>query len=238
MFTPKRTAVGGILLGALALIVFGAALWYTQLRGDAPSGVSMTQAVNSIGGSPSADRTTGDFQGKWEISANGESFVGYRVREELRNIGATTAVGRTTAVTGALEFDGEAVRAVSVEADLRQLRSDNSVRDGQLRRQALETGTYPTASFVLAEPIPVDRVPAERETISADATGDLTIHGVTRRVTIPLQGQIRNGLLVVVGSTNIEFSDFNMAAPRAGSVLWVDERAVLEVQLVFEKDSV
>jgi polyisoprenoid-binding protein YceI len=160
------------------------------------------------------------------------------VQEELRNIGATTAVGRTTAVTGKLQFDGQAIRTVTVEADLTQLQSDNSVRDGQLRRQALETSTFPTASFVLAQPIALDAVPAEGETVTVSAVGDLTIHGVTRRVTVPLQGQLRNGLVFVVGSTNLEFADYNITAPRAATVLSVEERAVLEIQLVLEKESV
>ena len=59
------------------------------------------------------------------------------------------------------------------------------MRDGQLGRQGLETDTYPTATFVLAEPIELDAAPAEGQAIAATAVGDLTLHGVTQRVEIP-----------------------------------------------------
>src|SRR5581483_2792778 len=123
-------------------------------------------------------------------------------------------------------------------ADLTKLKSDQALRDGQLRRQGIETDTYPTATFVLTQPITLDRIPDEGETVTLPVTGDLTIHGVTRRVTIPLEGQRANGRVVVVGSTNLEFADYNITAPRAGSVLSVNNTAVLELQLVFEKASV
>ena len=79
----------------------------------------------------------------------------------LAGIGAFTAVGRTSAVTGSLAFDGAAITSVEIEADLTQLRSNDSRRDRTLGSQGLETGTYPTASFSLTQPIALDAVPAE-----------------------------------------------------------------------------
>jgi polyisoprenoid-binding protein YceI len=178
-----------------------------------------------------------DLAGTWALAPNSESFVGYRVKEELARIGSATAVGRTNAITATLQFDGSAIRDVRVTADLRTLRSDNNLRDGQLRTQALETNRFPAATFVLAEPIRLEAVPAEGVPVDATAVGDLTLHGVTRRVSIDLQGQRTRGLVVVVGSLEIRFADYGIAPPRAASVLSVEDRGILELQLVFQRQS-
>ncbi len=179
-------------------------------------------------------RPDGDLTGVWTLSERGESFAGFRVREELVGIGAFTAVGRTSAVIASLEFDGSAITAVNVEVDMTQLTTDDSRRDRALRGRGIETNRFPTSTFVLAEPIAIEAVPAEGGTISATAIGDFTLHGVTRRVEIPLEGQLTDGLVVVVGSLEIEFDDYDIVAPTAPIVVSVEDRGVMEFQLVFE----
>ena len=175
-----------------------------------------------------------DPTGEWVVSSEGETFVGYRVNEELLNIGVQTAVGRTSAVNGSLAFDGATITVVEIEADVTRLVSDDSRRDRALETRGLETATYPTASFSLTQPIALDAVPAEGDAITVDAVGELTIHGVTREVTIPLQGQRTGGFVVVVGSIGIQFGDYEMVAPRPFIVLAIDEFGVMEFQIVFE----
>jgi polyisoprenoid-binding protein YceI len=158
-------------------------------------------------GGGSAD---GSLEGTWTLVA-ADSFVGYRVKE---NSLARRSGRSNSAVTGCWSSTVLAITAVEVFADLTQLKSDDDRRDGRLRSQGIEWGTFPEASFVLAEPIALDGVPAEGETISATAVGDLTLHGVTNRVEFPLEGTLSNGLVVVVGSLLIQFADYDMEAPR------------------------
>ena len=175
-----------------------------------------------------------DPTGEWVVSSTGETFVGYRVNEVLAGIGAFTAVGRTSAVTGSLAFDGAAITSVEIEGDLTQLRSNDSRRDRTLESQSLETGTHPTASFSLTQPIALDGVPAEGDKIAVDAVGELTLHGVTNEVTIRLEGQRTDGYVVVVGSIEILFSDYGMETPRAFIVVSIENFGLMEFQLVFE----
>lgn len=192
-----------------------------------------TEAATTAAGSAGA-AASGDLSGTWTIdSAN--SFVGYRIDEELARIGSTTAVGRTSEVTGALAFDGETITVVDVLANLQGLTSDDDRRDGQLQRQALETNEFPEATFVLMEPITVEGDPTSGEPIAATAVGDLTIHGVTNRVEMPLEGQLVDGQVIVVGSTVILLADFDIDKPEAMSVLSVSEEATMEMQLVFTR---
>jgi polyisoprenoid-binding protein YceI len=243
MFTRRRTLIGGGVLTALAVAAVAAVVvWYTQFRGDAPPEVSLSGAVATLNSSPSAadgapSAGSDNLVGTWVLVPGGPSFVGYRVDEELARIGATTAVGRTGNVGATLTFDGSAITAVQVTADLTTLKSDQSMRDNALRDQALETAKYPTATFVLAGPIWLDSVPAEGVPVRVTAVGDLTLHGVTRRVSVDLQGQRTNGYVVVVGALDIRFADYTIAQPRSFAVLSVADHGTIELQLVFQKDA-
>ena len=206
----------------------------TRTATAAPTPTATPTSAATPAAEAASTRPEGELTGVWTLSDRGESFAGYRVREELATVGATTAVGRSSAITASLEFDGSAITAVDVEVDMTQLRSDQSRRDGALRQQAIETNTYPTSSFALTEPIPLDGVPAEGETISVTAVGDLTLHGVTRQVEIQLEGQLTDGLVVVIASIEIVFADYDIEKPRAGIVISVEDRGIMEFQLVFE----
>lgn len=199
-----------------------------------PSGTASAPAATSSGAA------SGDLTGRWTVDPSigsfsdfTSSFVGYRVQEELVNIGASTAVGRTPDVSGSLVAEGTAITGVEIEADLTTLKSDNDIRDGQLGRQGIETDTYPTATFVLTQPIELGAVPAEGETVSVTATGDLTLHGVTRSVQIPLQAKLSGGVVTVVGSLDILFSDYDIPLPQSMRVLSIADQGVMELQLHF-----
>ena len=176
-----------------------------------------------------------ELAGEWVLSERGDSFVGYRIDEELANIGAATAVGRTGQIEASLSFDGAAVTAVEIVADLRTLRSDQSFRDGALRDRGLESDTYPFATFRLAEPIVIERLPVDGDTLSATVAGTLELHGVTNAVQIVLEGQYVDGLVVVSGSTEIVLMDYEIEAPTGFRVLSIEESGQMEFQVVFER---
>lgn len=176
-----------------------------------------------------------DLAGTWVLSGQGTSFVGYRIGEELANIGTATAVGRTADVVVALEFDGEVITSVVIEADLRTLESDQSFRDGALRTRGIESDTYPFATFVLTEPISIDALPTGEETLSRTVQGTLDLHGVTNPVSVALEGQYVDGLVVVVGSTEIVLADYDIEPPTGFRVLSIDDVGIMEFQLVLER---
>lgn len=77
--------------------------------------------------------------------------------------------------------------------------------------------------------------PVEGVPLAVAAVGDLTLHGVTRQVTVELEGQLVGNRVVVVGSTPIVFSDYEIDSPSAVIVLAVEDHGVMEFQLVFER---
>ena len=67
------------------------------------------------------------------------------------------------------------------------------------------------------------------------ATGDLTVHGVTQPVAIPLEAQIVNDVIVVVGQLPIALSDYDIAAPSAPIVASVEDSALLEISVALTR---
>ena len=176
-----------------------------------------------------------DLAGTWTLSQQGTSFVGYRIGEELANIGTVTAVGRTSDIVATLDFDGASIQTVVIEADLRTLTSDQSFRDSALRTRGIETNLFPFATFTLTEPIAIDALPTAESTLSVTVQGTLDLHGVTNAVSIALEGQYFDGLVVVVGSTEIALADYDIEKPTGFRVLSIEDVGIMEFQLVLER---
>lgn len=254
--TRRRLLIGGGALATLAAVLV-LLLWWFVLRDDAPPAVTLPAAVSSVeeeedataAPSPSPDATASPataatsqpdasaaaLDGVWTLSDQGESFTGYRVEEELATIGYKEAVGRTPDVEASITIAGGRLEAVTVVADLRGLRSDDSRRDGALRRQALETNDFPTTTFALDEPAAIPAGLAAGESIAIEARGTLTLHGVARAVAVPIEARLTGDLLVVVGSLPILFADYDIAQPRSPILVSIEDNGVMEFQLVLER---
>jgi polyisoprenoid-binding protein YceI len=234
-------------------VVAGAGIWWF-LRDDAPDEVDLAAAVESVAASD-VDDTTGTaagadpvaedgIEGTWAVdtdtgtfnfedSASG-SYVGFRIAEELSSIGSTTAVGRTPEVTGEITIEGTTLTAATFEADMTAITTNESRRDSRVQ-SALETGQFPAAAFVLTEPVDVGAGADSGSAVSVTAVGDLTIHGVTRSVAIPLQAQRTGSTIVVVGQLDIVFADYDVQIPSSPVVVSVEDNGIVEVQLLFTR---
>ena len=235
---PRWVVPGGI--AAVLVILLGFATWYSVFRDDSPPAVNLRTATRgqergsgtettSLDGDWSVDPAIGDFA---DFSS---SFAGFRVQEELAGIGAKTAVGRTPDVTGSITIDGTSISTTVIDVDMTTLKTDDDRRDNAIRQQAIETNRFPTAKFELTEPIELDRIPREGKKITVDAVGDLTLHGVTRQVTFPLEAEVNGDSITATGSLEVQFVDYDINKPSAAIVLSVDDKGIVEVQLFFTK---
>lgn len=240
MFRSPRAKVLAIVAGVV--LVAGIALGaFLLLRDDAPEEASIDDAGQTLDGEGLEAASVDDIAGTWQVTAGPgttdetSTFAGYRIDEELGGgIGAQTAAGRTGDVTGSVTIaDGEVTEA-SFEVDMSTLRSDDERRDGQLKGRGLETDAFPTAGFELTEPValPADAVAGDQLTFSAP--GELTLHGVTRPVTIELQADLREGLIAIVGDAPIVLADYEISPPTGGFVVSVADQGSLEFQLFLE----
>jgi polyisoprenoid-binding protein YceI len=208
----------------------GVAATGSSTTSSSASSSSSSSSSDGIAGTWSVDTETGEFDYE---SATG-TFAGFRIAENLQSVGSTTAVGRTGDVTGTLTIEGTRVTAATFTADLTSITTNERRRDDKVQR-ALDTTTYPTATFVLTAPIDLGSSAPSGSTVKVTADGDLTIHGVTKRVQLPIEAKLVNGTIVLVASTDLTFSDYGVEVPTSPVVVSVDDHGTLEVQLLLTR---
>jgi polyisoprenoid-binding protein YceI len=220
-------------VGLVVVVVLGvgaAGAWWYVFGGSAPGKphLSVTASTDVAPGTATPD-------GNWTIVPGKGVFVGYRMQEKFAaDVIHKAAVGRTGSVTGTMTVASGAVTAATVTADLRTLSSDRAQRDNYIHTHALETDTYPMANFELAVPIalPSDARPGQK--LRTNAEGRLTLHGVTRDLTVGLQARWNGSTTEVVGSAPIVLADYGIEPPNT-SVVSVDDHGSFELQLTFRK---
>jgi polyisoprenoid-binding protein YceI len=233
-----------IAVAAVLVVALGAAGWWFFIRDDSPEAASIQTASETLdqetsGGDDSGAAGDATLDGEWAVDASIGSFddftstyAGYRVQEELAGVGGTTAVGRTPDVTGNIAIAGNQVTAGTFEVDMTTLKSDKDMRDNAIRSRGLETDAFPTATFELTEPV---ELPAGIEEAGAQvpfsATGDLTLHGVTKSVTLSFDAETRDGTIAIVGNAPIVMSDYQIEPPTSAIALSVADEGTLEFQL-------
>ncbi|HSL10634.1 MAG TPA: YceI family protein [Actinomycetota bacterium] len=234
--------------GVAAIVVFLAVLLVVRaLDSEEPPEVALASRSPAAGGATASpeDAATNDptsFDGAWTIdAASGSlddgtaSFAGYRIEEELGGIGTNTAVGRTQLVQGTMTVAGTSVTDLDVTVDMASLRSDDERRDSQLASRGLETARFPTATFELAEPIILEGVPELGASIATTAVGDLTLHGVTRRVDVPVDARWTGEHIEVAASLDIALADYDIEPPTGFLVLSIDDTGTIELHLLFRR---
>lgn len=203
---------------------------------DAPSDAP------SDAGSPAtiaASPADGSLAGTWIVSEG--SLAGYRVRERLANLDAESdAVGRTSDVTGSItiEDDGGAVTltAGTLTVDTTTIRSDEDRRDNRLRTEGLQTDQFPTATFTLTQSVEIPAAAVGGSAADVTLRGDLTLHGVTRPVSIPAQARLGDGTIQVAGSLTFPLADFDIVAPNVGGfILSIADEGTLEFAVAFAR---
>lgn len=178
---------------------------------------------------------TGGANGTWTLDASSGSFVGYRIREKLASLSAPSdAVGRTIALQGSLSIKGTDVTAVDVKADLMQLTSDDDRRDQRIHTDGLQSDTYPDAEFTLSSPISLGKKPAQGIVVTETAQGTLTLHGVTKAITVSVQARLSGSAIQVITTIPIVFADYQIVAPSSGFVS-VEDHGSIEASLTFTK---
>jgi polyisoprenoid-binding protein YceI len=229
---PVILGIGGVVVVAALLFVY-----LGILSNDSPAEFSLEKgSTDNTAAAPPA----GELAGTWTVA--GESQAGYRVREKLANLPAPSdAVGRTNAITGQVTIteDGGAYRArnANFTVDVSQLRSNEARRDNRIRTIGLETDKYPQATFVAAGPIDIPGDAVNGKVVTVQADGDMTLHGVTKKVSIPLQVQRNGNQIRIVGNYDFTWSDFGMTAPSVPPFVSVTGNPKLEFDVRLSKQA-
>jgi polyisoprenoid-binding protein YceI len=227
-------------LAALLLALGGTWAYINVLQDDAPARLTLegnvsdnlpaTTATTAAGASATAPAS---FDGTW-VATSG-SQAGYRVKEVLFGQ-STEAVGRTSNVDGALTLNGATVESAAISIDLASVASDESRRDNQFRGRIMNVAQYPTATFTLKSPIDLGTLPADGATVTVPATGELTLHGTKKTVTINVTAKRSGGTVSVNGTIPVVFADYGIPSPSFGPAS-VEDHGEIEFLVTFTKSA-
>lgn len=238
LLRQRRAWLIGVPVVVLVVAVVAPWLYINVLRNDPPAPLSFQDATTTTTGGGAASTTTaasggaaGGIEGTWTLTTG--SQAGYRVKEVLFGQDAE-AVGRTSGVSGTLQISGTTVTVADVTIEMATVTSSESRRDSQFRNRIMDTAAFPTATFTLREPIELGAVPAEGKEATYSVTGDLTLRGVTRSVTVDLTARRNGASIEVNGSIHVDFDEFQIPDASGGPAK-VGRSGELELLLVFAR---
>lgn len=230
----KWIIIGASLLVLIAAVWGGSAIYANVENGRAldelalstPAATSAAPATAGAAATDAPATTAGatDLAGTWTVRDG--SQAGYRVKEVL-NGQDVTVVGRTTGVTGTATVEGTSLTAATVTVDMKNVTTDNSSRDGQFLG-ILKTSEFPTSTFTLTGPVDIGAISNGVATVQAP--GELTVAGVTQKVTATLSAQVTADGVEVQGSIPVTFKDYGIDAPNLGFVK-VENTGTIEMLL-------
>jgi polyisoprenoid-binding protein YceI len=223
-----------LVIAAFLLLVVGVVggpyVYIHFIEGKAPAPLSVNTSNSSTASSDSSSSSSID--GTWKVGSG--SVVGYRVNETLFGQ-SNTATGRTSSVTGSLTVAGHTATAGSFTANLTTVASDKAQRDRQFQGRIMNTATYPTATFKLTQPIVLGSEPADGVTVTKQATGDLTLHGVTKSINFTVSIKKTGSTVAASGSVPIVFADYHIGNPSYAGTVTTDDHGTLEFLLNFTR---
>ena len=212
--STKAKVITGI--AALVVVLGGAAIAFgPAFYRDVIVGPAAADPVEDLGTLAPSTRTADELAGDWNVSDG--SYAGYRV-DEVLNGTDITVTARTETVSGTVTATSTEITAASLTVDVASIATDEAARDAYFRTQAINASEYPTATFVLTQPITAGAEPASGEPQTVSATGTLTLNGVSRDVTVEITAALDGDNVKLAGQIPITFSDFNVTAPNLGFV--------------------
>jgi polyisoprenoid-binding protein YceI len=173
-----------------------------------------------------------DYSGTWQIDPV-HSTIGFQVK----HLGIANVRGEFKDFEGEIVLDGNGTGTVKGAVKVASVDTRNEQRDEHLRSaDFFEAETYPEISFSSTEITPVTGG-------EFSVTGDLTIHGVTRPITLKgevegyeesgMQGEQRLGLSATGKISRKDFDiKFDAALGSGNKVVSDDVKLLLDVSTV------
>jgi polyisoprenoid-binding protein YceI len=180
---------------------------------------------------PAAAISSRPVDGTYQVASG--SVAGFRIQQTVLLL-TSEVVGRTTDVTGTVTVVGGRATAANVRVNLLALTSGRNKPAPQFGI-SLDTKQYPVATVGLAQPVPLDAA-LSGNAATVTATGTLTLHGVTRTVTVPLALRGDGANLDIAGQVPVAFKDYGLASPAGyGPLGSLADHGVAEFLLILHR---
>jgi len=223
------------LVAVVVLVLIGAGVWYFVIRDD-----SVEKATTECDPSPCQESTVESVDGSWAV-VPADSQTTIAITETIGGIADHEVEGHT-AVDGTLEIAASSVAEATFTADMTTLEFTDAPpgfnvanRANAMKTTGLETETFPQATFTLTSPIELGDDVTSGEAGTAEATGDLTLHGVTKPITFEIEIAADGDTFRVTPSEFIPIvlADYDMAVQAPGFVADIAAEGSFDFLLVF-----
>jgi polyisoprenoid-binding protein YceI len=104
--------------------------------------------------------------------------------------------------------------SVTLVIEASSLDTDHEGRDKIMRENCLETGRFPTVQFKSLEVQGEPKFYSFGQTGKADIQGVLDLHGVQKKVMIPVEYRLTDQAVLVNGKTIVKMSEFKIPEPK------------------------
>ena len=223
-----RTLVAVVV--AVGLIVGGPWVYARVLAPEPAAPLALTTPTPTPTPTGPVALQTAAMEGSWTVGEG--SQAGYRLGEVLSGE-AVTVVGRTEKVTGSVVVAGGMLTSAEIVVDTASIVTDQAARDAYFRR-ALDTSSFPVATFTLSAPVDLAPVNGSAEPVVLQAPGVLTFHGISRDVVAAIQVQGTAAGIEVLGSIPVTLQEFELEAPTLGFVT-VEPTGTVEMLLTLTR---
>jgi polyisoprenoid-binding protein YceI len=165
-----------------------------------------------------------------------ESVVSYEVGETFLNDNRfATVIGRTSEVNGEIYANPDnplQSRLGAFSIDVSAFKSDSDRRDNAIRRDWLESSTYPLATFVPRSITNLPETYVPGQPYSFEVQGELTVKQTTLGATFTVTAQYDQNQLSGTAETEILMSDFGVGPIRLMGMLNTEDNVKIRFDFV------
>jgi polyisoprenoid-binding protein YceI len=230
-----RIFIGG-LIAAIVVVAAAIAVWWFFIREDNQLATSAPAIPTGLARTVTTSSAPGGALAFAIIPAQSEAS--YFADEKLASLPLpSTAKGTTKDISGTfyLTPDGLALdqsQPSTFTVNLKTLTSDKEMRDRRVQSLALETDTYPTATFTITSVAGYDATRAAGEEQDLQLTGTMDLHGVQKELTWDVKARREGDVISALATVEFKFADFNIPVLNIAGFVSVQDSVTLQVQVV------
>jgi polyisoprenoid-binding protein YceI len=145
-------------------------------------------------------------------------------------------IGTTTEIAGDIGITTNHIQLGEFKLDARTLITDSAQRNGAINRLILKTGTAGN-EYITFKALSHDFVGTieDGKQASFNATGDLTISGVTKSATFAIKMKKQGDTITGTAETKVKRSDYGLTIPNLSFIANVDDEFLVKVMVIAKK---
>ena len=163
-----------------------------------------------------------------------EEFFAGATRKYGLEVGKYKVAGETQDVVGTVQLDlsDAAVGPNRFGVYLPTLRTDQKLRDGWIRENALESDRFPLAVFVAHTIGDAPQDYEEGDTVQFQLEGELTLRGTTLTAVWDVNASLQDGTIEGSMETRLRMTDLGFDPPNFANTLTVQDEFTVRIEFV------